>query len=260
MAYNGYLIDLDGTIFRGEKRIDGAQAFIDYLHTESIPYLFLTNNSTYTEEMIVQKLNHLGINAFSNQILTSAIATAKYIKKNHADARCYVIGETGLQQALLNEDLVLMGEHCDYVVVGLDREISYEKLANACLYIREGAHFIVTNKDVAIPTEQGLLPGNGAIAASIAVSTGVQPTYIGKPEAIMMEEAMKLLGVQRETLLMIGDNYHTDIMAGINVNIDTLLVLTGYSKREDLEHVNIQPTYVTNNLLDWLDELKRFSK
>ncbi len=254
MDYKGYLIDLDGTIFRGNELIDGAKEFIDYLIKRNLAYLFITNNATYTMDMIVKKLNDLGIKAGTENILTSAMATAKYIKEKNNQVRCYVIGEVGLVQALENENIVVTDTNCDYVIIGLDREVTYDKLAKACLLVREGATFLITNKDAAIPTEAGLLPGNGSIAATVAFSTGVEPVCIGKPEKIIMEEAVKKLGIKNEELLMIGDNYHTDIQAGINAGIDTLMVLTGYSTTEDLQTVDVQPTYVKGDLKEWLYE------
>lgn len=254
MDYQGYLIDLDGTMFRGEELIDGAKEFIDYIYQQGIPYLFITNNSTYSRDMIIQKLHRLGITVSEENVLTSAMATAKYIRNNYGKARCFVIGEEGLKNALIVENMILTDEQCDVVVVGLDRNISYENLAKACLRIREGAQFVITNQDAAIPTERGLLPGNGAIASSIAVSTGVEPLCIGKPETTIMDEAIKMLGVSRKKILMIGDNYNTDIMAGLQANIDTLMVLTGYSTLEDLREVKEQPTYVMSDLTEWIHE------
>lgn len=254
MDYKGYLIDLDGTMFRGEEVIEGAKQFIDLLNDRDIPYLFITNNATYTMKMIVDKLNRLDLKATEHNILTSAMATAKYIKEKNDQARCYIIGETGLVKAIENEDLIVTDKHCDYVIVGLDRQITYEKLAKACLLIREGAKFIVTNKDAAIPTELGLLPGNGAIASSIAVSTGIEPIIIGKPESIIMTEAIKKIGITKQDVLMIGDNYETDMKAGLRAGVDTLMVLTGYSTREDLKQVEVQPTFVMENLLEWIEK------
>ena len=256
MDYKGYLIDLDGTMFRGERLIDGARDLVNDLIRRNIPYVFITNNSTYTMDMIVGKLNRLGIRATEENMLTSSMVSANHIRSVNRTARCYVIGETGLRQALENENLTLAETDCDYVVVGLDKEISYEKLAKASLLIQEGARFIITNRDAAIPAEIGLLPGNGAIAAAIAVSTGVEPLCVGKPESLMMDEAVQKIGVNKSGILMVGDNYETDIKAGLNADIDTLMVLTGYSTRECLKTVDEQPTFVADNLHEWL-QLKK---
>lgn len=252
MQYKGYLIDLDGTMYRGNEQITGAKEFIDYLNEKKLPYLFITNNSTLTREAVVEKLANFDITTTKDHVLTSAIATANYIKTLNKRARCYVVGEKGLKHAIEEVGLHLTEDHCDYVVVGLDREITYEKIAKANLLIRDGATFISTNKDAAIPTEIGLLPGNGALTAAIAVSSGATPLFIGKPDKIIMEEALKLLTLTRENVLMIGDNYQTDILAGIRAEMDTLMVLTGFSKREDVAELEAQPTYIVENLLEWM--------
>lgn len=256
MQYEGYIIDLDGTTYRGNEIIEGANEFIDYLKKENKPYLFLTNNSTYTQEAVVKKLKKLGIETTVNHVMTSSVATANYIERQNDHARCYMIGEEGLLDALMQKKFTLTDKNCHYVIVGLDRDITYAKLARATTLIREGATFIATNTDAAIPTEKGLQPGNGAIVSALTVSSGVNPLIIGKPEKIIMEEAIKQLGVEKENVLMIGDNYNTDIRAGINAGMDTLLVLTGFTSREDLKNVDIQPTYISENLIKWLKKLK----
>jgi 4-nitrophenyl phosphatase len=143
-------------------------------------------------------------------------------------------------------------ERPDYVVVGIDREINYEKLANACLAVRSGATFISTNADIALPTERGFLPGNGSITSVITVSTQIAPIFIGKPESIIMEQALAFLGTKKEETLMIGDYYDTDILAGIRTGMDTLLVHTGVTTKEQLSEKQIQPTYSINSLSEWI--------
>ena len=249
--YNGYLIDLDGTMYRGSEPIDGAATFIDALNKKRIPYLFLTNNSTSTQEAVAQKLRDMGIDTTSDHVFTSSLATAKYIKQQNAQAKCMVIGEHGLYDAIEREGLTIVDSSCDYVVIGLDRQINYEKLTRACLAIRDGAKFISTNGDIAIPTERGLLPGNGALTSVITVSTGVEPTFIGKPEQIIMKEALKVLGTVKKDTIMVGDNYQTDIRAGINAEVDTLMVFTGVTPYEAYPHLEIKPTYYVQNLREW---------
>src|SRR5699024_4752491 len=163
---------------------------------------------------------------------------------------------TGLHQALEHEGLqIVTDEKCDFVVIGLDRKITYNKLAKACLAIRNGAKFISTNSDIAIPTEQGLLPGNGALTSVITVSTGVEPIFIGKPEKIIMEEALLMLKLKKDETLMVGDNYNTDILAGINAGIDTLMVFTGITSYADYPKLPKKPTYHVKNLFEWIDHL-----
>src|SRR5690606_3282871 len=137
------------------------------------------------------------------------------------------------------------------VIMGIDRKITYEKLAKACLFVRNGALFFSTNGDTALPTEKGLLPGNGAITSVVSVSTQTEPIFIGKPHSIIMEQALKVLGSPKEKTLMVGDNYDTDILAGINIKMDTLLVHTGVTTKEALEMKEKQPSYVLNSLAEW---------
>jgi len=253
--YGGYLIDLDGTMYKGEEEIEAAPRFIHALKERNIPYLFLTNNASLTQKTIAEKLNGFGIPAVPEDVFSTALATAKYISEQKSDARCFIVGENGLLEAIEQNGLQIVDEDADYVVMGLDRKVNYDKLAAACLQIRAGARFISTNSDMAIPREKGLYPGNGAITTAVEASTGVKATYIGKPETIIMEEAVRLLGKKKEQILMVGDNYKTDIQAGINTSLDTLMVFTGVSKREDLADLPTQPTYHENNLDNWIAKL-----
>ena len=255
LHYKGYLIDLDGTMYRGNERITGAREFIDYLNDNKLPYLFITNNSSATREEVAAKLIQMGIEASPENILTSAIAAANYISQKHSRSVVYMIGEKGLYNALKSSGCEVVSNdavYADYVIVGIDRELSYNKLAEASLLIQNGATFLSTNKDPAIPTEKGLLPGNGAITAALSTASGTEPIYIGKPEALIMNEAAEQLGLHMKDILMIGDNYLTDIMAGIQVQMDTLMVLTGYSKEGDIDPSIGSPTYIAKNLTDWL--------
>src|SRR5699024_6289449 len=167
-------------------------------------------------------------------------------------AKVYMIGEEGLRQALRQSGIEITEDDADYVVIGMDRQISYEKLAAASMQIQKGATFISTNKDAAIPTERGLLPGNGSLTSVVSICTGVAPIFIGKPESFIMKEALDIIGLDPGEVMMVGDNYETDIMAGIAANIDTLMVLTGFSTREDVEHVKHQPTYIMRNITEWM--------
>lgn len=255
--YKGYLIDLDGTMFRGNEPIDGASLFIDVLNEQEIPYLFVTNNSSATSEAVVAKLNAMNIKANKNQVITSSKASANYIAKVRENPIVFMIGEQGLYEALKEKGIeVTDRDDANVVVVGIDRNINYEKLSNAALAVRKGALFISTNSDVAIPSERGLLPGNGSLTAVISVSTGREPTFIGKPEAIIIDEALDQLRVPKDEVMMVGDNYATDITAGIRAGIDTLMVFTGVTQKEELMKVEIQPTYHVNNLHEWVGKIK----
>ena len=255
--YKAYLIDLDGTLYKGNETIDGAKAFISYLNQHQIPHLYVTNNSTKEPEEVATKLSSMGLDAKATEVVTSALATAEYISETSPGASVYMLGGTGLKKALTSHGLQLKNdEFVDYVVIGLDEAVTYEKLATATLGVRNGATFISTNKDAAIPTEEGLLPGNGSLTSVVSVSTGVAPIFVGKPEPIIMEEALRMIGLDREEVLMVGDNYTTDILAGVHARMDTLMVLTGFSSREDVADVPKaeKPTYIMDDLYSWIEE------
>ncbi|KLV26306.1 MULTISPECIES: TIGR01457 family HAD-type hydrolase [Niallia] len=252
-AYKGYLIDLDGTMYRGTEVIEEAAEFVKRLIAAQIPYLYVTNNSTKTPEQVAKKLQEFQIPAKASEVFTSAMASANYIVEKSPGANVFMIGEKGLQHALEEKDLKLMkdSENVDYVVAGLDQQITYEKLTVACLAVRNGAQFVITNGDTALPSERGLLPGNGALTSVISVSTQQQPVVVGKPESIIVDQAIKLLDLPKEDVLMVGDNYQTDIMAGINAKMDTLLVYTGVTTKEQLSGYSVKPTYTVDSLSEW---------
>ncbi|MEC2071131.1 TIGR01457 family HAD-type hydrolase [Alkalihalophilus marmarensis] len=250
-AYKGFLIDLDGTMYRGTEPIPEAIDFVKRIEQMGYPYLFVTNNSTKTPREAAGILQNMGVPATSEHIFTTSMAAAGVIKDLKPNAKVLMVGENGLKQSLLDEGHELVDVDPDYVVMGLDREITYEKLAKAALAVRSGATFIATNGDRALPTEKGLMPGAGSLISVITTSTGVKPTFIGKPEPIMIEQALEKIGVKKEEALMIGDNYDTDILAGINADVDTLMVLTGVSNEEHLKDVDDKPTYVIPSLSEW---------
>ncbi|WP_209125758.1 TIGR01457 family HAD-type hydrolase [Alkalihalobacillus sp. BA299] len=250
--YKGFLIDLDGTVYRGKERIAEAVAWINKINQSGLPYLFVTNNSSKTPAQVSETLNQMGVKATSDHVFTTSLATANYIAEIKPAANVFMIGEIGLEEALKSKGLQITEEDADVVVMGIDRQVTYEKFAKACLFVRNGAIFISTNGDKAIPTERGLMPGNGSLTSVVAVSTGVTPTFIGKPESIIIDQALQQLGTKKEETLMIGDNYDTDIMAGIKAGIDTLIVHTGVTSKEDLKQVEHQPTYSLSSLAEYV--------
>lgn len=249
--YKGYLIDLDGTMYRGTEKIDAAAEFVSRLAAKDIPYLFVTNNSSKTPSQVAKHLKMFGIEATADHIFTTSMAAANYLHEQNPEGSVYIIGEEGLELALSEKKFRITEIDPDFVIMGIDREINYEKLAIACLAVRNGAAFISTNGDIALPTERGLLPGNGALTSVIAVSTQTEPIYIGKPYPIIMEQALEMLGTKKEETLMVGDNYDTDILAGIHSGIDTLLVHTGVTTKEILADKAQQPTYAIDSLAEW---------
>ncbi|MCP0886264.1 TIGR01457 family HAD-type hydrolase [Ligilactobacillus sp. WILCCON 0076] len=252
-SYKGYLIDLDGTIYKGKIRIPAAKRFVERLQEKNIPFLFVTNNSTQTPEKVVENLRvNFDIYVETNNIYTTAIATADYIADLDSNKRSvYAIGELGLKQALLDRNFYFEETRPDYVVVGLDYDVTYHKFELATLAIKRGAKFIGTNADTNLPNERGLVPGAGSVIALVECSTQQKATYIGKPEAIIMEKALKRIGLKKDDVVMVGDNYMTDIQAGINFGIDTMLVYTGVSTKEQIQKVNIKPTIELDSLDEW---------
>lgn len=252
MHYKGYLIDLDGTMYLGNEKIPSGTRFISRLQKEKIPFLFLTNNSTKTSEMVAKRLKEaFDIHVTKEHVYTSSLATVDYLKEDGKGKKVYVIGEKGLKKTLFDAGFSYEEEHPDYVVVGLDTDVTYEKVVKAVLAIQKGATFIGTNPDKNIPTERGMLPSAGAIIDFVQSASHVEPIIIGKPESIIMEKALHRLGLEKKEVAMIGDNYATDICAGIHYDMDTLLVLTGFTKESDLLSLPIAPTHVVHTLDEW---------
>ena len=249
--YTGYLIDLDGTAYKGKEVIPEAVDFVRRLEENGMRHLFVTNNSSKTPEQVADHLNKLGFRAAPGDVFTASLAAANYLCEKHPKARIYAIGEKGLKMALTEKGFELSDCCPDAVVIGIDRDINYEKLAKACLAVRAGAEFYSTNNDAAVPTEKGLLPGNGALTSVISYSTQKEPIFIGKPYSIIMEQAHKILGTPKNETIMVGDNYDTDILAGMRFGIDTLLVHTGVTTPEMLAKKQEQPTYVVSSLKQW---------
>ncbi|MGT2926234.1 TIGR01457 family HAD-type hydrolase [Streptococcus cuniculipharyngis] len=252
MTYRGYLIDLDGTIYKGDEIIEAGRQFVYDLQARELPYLFVTNNTTRTPEMIQQMLaEKFAIQTPLSSIYTAVLATVDYMNDLGLEKTAYVIGEVGLQSAIwqagYREDL----EQPAYVVVGLNWQLTYDQLALATLAIQKGAVFIGTNPDLNIPTERGLLPGAGSILALLEAATRVKPTIIGKPEGIIMEKALAWLGTKKEESIMVGDNYLTDIKAGLDYGLATLLVTTGFTKAEEVAQLPVQPSHVLSSLAEW---------
>lgn len=252
MKYKGYLIDLDGTIYKGKSRIPAGERFIARLQERGIPYLLVTNNTTRTPEMVQNMLaSQFNVKTRLETIYTATMATVDYMNDMKRGKTAYVIGEKGLKDAIAQAGYQEDIEHPAYVVVGLDTDLTYEKLAIATLAIQKGSMFIGTNPDLNIPTERGLMPGAGSLINLLQSATRVEPVIIGKPKAIIMNKSLDVLGVARHEAVMVGDNYLTDIMAGIKNDIATLLVTTGFTKPEEVPNLPVQPDHVLASLDEW---------
>lgn len=248
--YKAVCLDLDGTVYKGAKIIPEALHFIEKLQQDGIEPYYVTNNSSMTAEQFTQKLSAMGIATKPNQIMTSSLASAKYCKEHYEGATVMMIGEVGLKAALQTEGIIVTKTNPDVVIVGIDHTISYDKLAQASLAIQSGAHFIATNKDKALPTEQGLVPGNGSFVKLLETATGVEAIEVGKPASHMLH-FIQQKGYRKEEMIMIGDNYDTDIQAGIRFGIDTIHVGGGVTSVADVLKKMEQPTYMYETLLDW---------
>lgn len=252
MSYEGYLIDLDGTIYRGTEPISAGKRFIEKLQKQGIPFLFVTNNTTKSPKTVSTRLaKEFDIHVSPEIVYTATLATIDFMKAKPNKNKIFVIGEEGLIDLILEADFEWEEETPDYVVVGLDNRLTYEKVVTATLAIQKGATFIGTNSDKNIPTERGFLPGAGSVISFVETATQISPIYIGKPEAIIMDKAVRQLGLNKEKVIMVGDNYETDIQAGIQNDIDTLLVLSGFTKKEEIPKLPTPPTYVVNSLDEW---------
>ncbi len=250
-AYKAYCFDLDGTVYHGTKGVPEATLLIERLRAKGIEPYYITNNSSATLEQVQAKLASFGITTSPTYIMTSAIATAKYCKETYPNATVQMIGERGLEEALQAEGIEIVEENGDVVVMGIDHDLSYEKLAKASLAIRAGAKFIGTNGDKAIPTERGLLPGNGSLVKLVEYTTDVTPVIIGKPETIMLAYIQERSGVMKEEMVMIGDNYDTDILGGIRFGIDTIHLAGGVTSPMAIKNKDAQPTHLLNTFDDW---------
>ena len=252
MKYKGYLIDLDGTIYLGNEPIPAGKRFVEALQQRQLPFVFVTNNTTKTPEMVQARLAQaFDIHVAKETIYTATLATIDFMKEQKKGHKVYVIGETGLIQAILAAGFEWEETTPDYVVVGLDSAVTYEKLTTASLAIQQGAFFIGTNPDKSLPTERGLLPGAGSLVHLLEVASKQAATFIGKPNAIIMDKALERIGLAKDEVLMVGDNYETDIQAGIQNDIDSLLVLSGFTPKEAVADLPIPATYVVDSLDEW---------
>jgi len=256
-TYRAYLFDLDGTVYRGDVPIPESVVALRELTESGANIVYLTNNASRTPEQIAAKLCAMDVPASPEQVVTSSLVTAEAIRSEMPGASVYVIGEEGLMAALRAAGCRFDDERPDVVVVGIDRQLTYDKLTKAALAIQRGARFYATNPDRALPSDQGLLPGNGAILAALEATTGVQPRVFGKPEPAFVHYALKRLGVSPQEALMVGDNGQTDILAGARAGTDTLLVLTGVTRPEEVATLPVAPTYVAANLKEWMERVEK---
>lgn len=241
----GVISDMDGVLYRGKELIPGAQDFINHLKARKVPFLFLTNNSELTPLDLKLRLEKLGITGVEEEnFITSAMATAWFLKSQQKDGTVYVIGGGGLINELCNAGFSLTETNPDYVVVGKTENFSFEMLKSAVNFIRGGAKFIGTNPDVIDPVENGIEPACGALLSAIETASGMKPYIVGKPNSLMMTIATKKLGIHADDTLMIGDRMDTDIVGGLEAGMKTCLVLSGVTRESDIRQYPYKPDLV----------------
>jgi len=254
----GFLIDMDGVLYRGVDLLPGAAEFVSELRTRDIPFRFLTNNSQRARRDVVAKLVRMGIEIEEEHVFTSAIATARFLAMQKPDGTAFVIGEGGLLTALHQNGYAIVDTDPDYVVVGEGRTFNLEMVEAAVKMIQRGAKLIATNMDPNCPTTNGgIRPGCGAMVAMLETATGVKAFSVGKPSPVMMRAARKELGLSTDETIMIGDTMETDILGGVQLGFHTVLVLSGGTKREDLDKYAYRPETVVEHLADFVEMLER---
>ena len=246
----GYLIDMDGVIYRGAELIPGADRFIQQLRVLGIPFLFLTNNSQRTRRDVATKLFRMGIDVEEKHIFTCAMATARFMAQQKPNGTAYVIGEGGLLHALHRNGYSIVDHDPDYVVVGEGRSFNFEMIETAVQMIQRGAKLIATNLDPNCPTEGGLRPGCGATVAMLETATGRKAFSVGKPSPVMMRAARKDLGLTAAQTTIVGDTMETDILGGVQMGYHTVLVLSGGTSRDDLANYTYRPDRIVDSIAD----------
>ena len=255
------IIDMDGVLWHGSNPIPGLNDFFHTIRDLELPFILATNNAGLSSNQYIDKLAAMNVQASSKEILTSGMATAAYLAQQTVphNTRIFVIGEDGARLPLIEKGFILTDtyEDCDIIVCGIDRSLNWDKLATATLNLRAGARFIGTNGDTSLPTERGVTHGNGAILAALEAATGIKPTIIGKPEPIMYQQAMHILGTAPEQTIAIGDRLDTDILGAVRANMRSLMVLTGISSKADLAALDYQPTWIMQDIREITQALQQ---
>ena len=252
-----FLLDMDGTVYLGSRLLPGSLDFLRYLGETGRDHLFLTNNSSRNADYYAQKLTKLGWPAQPGEILTSGEATALYLGGLKPSARVYLLGTPDLETEFAAHGFVLTDENPDYVVLGFDMTLTYDKLVRACDLVRGGVPFIATHPDLNCPTETGYIPDCGAMTALITASTGVTPKVIGKPNREIIDAMFRKKPVRRDQVAMVGDRLYTDIVMGHNAGVTSVLVLSGEAKESDIPAAPVKPDHVTGGLGALYEALKQ---
>ncbi len=250
-----WLMDMDGVLVHEEHAIPGADRFLERLRELGLPFLVLTNNSMYTRRDLSARLKRTGLDVPEDAIWTSALATSRFLENQRPRGSAFAIGEAGLTTALHAAGYTLNERDPDYVVLGETRTYSFERISMAIRLIAGGARFIATNPDATGPTPDGPLPATGSVAALISRATGVEPYFVGKPNPLMMRSALNAIDAHSETTAMVGDRMDTDVVAGLEAGMHTVLVLTGSTSRDEAERFPYRPSRIVDSIADLVDEL-----
>lgn len=251
-----YLMDMDGVIVREDRLIPNADRFIERLREAGCRFLILTNNSIYTARDLAARLRHFGLDVADADIWTSALATARFLASQRPNGTAFVIGEAGLTTALYEIGYTQTDRDPDYVVLGETRTYSFERIQRAIRLVDAGARFIATNPDPTGPSPEGLVPATGAVAAMISKATGVEPYFVGKPNPLMMRSALRAIDAHSDATVMIGDRMDTDIVAGLEAGMRTILVLSGITSREAVERYPYRPTRIVDSVADLVNDVE----
>jgi len=246
---------MDGVLIAEGSMIDGADRFLDRLRSTGRSFLVLTNNSMFTPRELHDRLSSMGLDVSEEQFWTSALATAQFVRAQRPGGSAFVIGESSLHSALHDVGYRLTSHDADYVVLGETQDYSFEDFATAIGLIERGSQFVATNPEPTGPSANGSLPGCGAMAAIIERATGVAPYFVGKPNARMIREALEVLGADSQSSVMIGDRMGTDILAGVDAGVDTILVLSGVDGLDDVDRFPYRPSRVVRSVMELIDEL-----
>jgi NagD protein len=250
-----WLMDMDGVLVREEEAIPGADEFLSRLREREIPFLVLTNNSIYTRRDLAARLASSGLHVPEESIWTSALATADFLRDQRPGGTAFVVGEAGLTTALHEVGYTLTERSPDYVVLGETRTYSFERITRAIRLVGAGARFIATNPDATGPSQEGPLPATGSVAALISRATGVDPYFVGKPNPLMIRSALNSLDAHSESTVMIGDRMDTDIVAGLEAGLETILVLTGISTGPEIDRHPYRPSRIVESVAELIEDL-----
>lgn len=257
-----FLLDMDGTIYHEDELIDGAREFFDTLNRQGKQYVFMTNNSSKSAKMYIQKLLSLGIEATVENIASSVNASILYLKEHNPKAKIYLVGTRSFEQELKGEGFEIVSVNyretdVDYVLLGFDTELTYAKIEGACFYVSRGYKYIATNCDMRCPIKDNkYIPDCGAIAQLIETATGRRPQFLGKPERTIVDVVSQRFHVPIEKIVCVGDRLYTDIAVGINAGADTVCVFTGEAKWEDIQNSPFKPTYFFDSIKDLCNAIK----